>query len=144
MMGISSVLSTVLDGICSRQGSDFGDRASIDYRAPLAPAACSFDWSHLALEGSAADFCSALSTHGRPASVSVGVRYAYVTIPPACPFEGGLRAGELGARPHRLVDQDAALSRPKPGFEPPWGHTFAPNQPNLGSPRMRHISYPYT
>ena len=25
-------------------------------------------------------------------------------------------------RPHRLVDQDAALSRPKPEFESPWGH----------------------
>lgn len=26
-------------------------------------------------------------------------------------------------RPHRLVAQDEALSRPKPGFEFPWGHT---------------------
>ncbi len=25
-------------------------------------------------------------------------------------------------RPHRLGDQDAALSRLKPGFESPWGH----------------------
>ena len=25
-------------------------------------------------------------------------------------------------RPHRLVDQDAALSRLKPEFESPWGH----------------------
>lgn len=25
-------------------------------------------------------------------------------------------------RPHRLGDQDAALSRPKRGFESPWGH----------------------
>ena len=25
--------------------------------------------------------------------------------------------------PHRLEDQDAALSRPKPGFESPWGHS---------------------
>ena len=24
--------------------------------------------------------------------------------------------------PHRLVAQDVALSRPKPGFESPWGH----------------------
>src|ERR1700687_3628168 len=29
------------------------------------------------------------------------------------------------SRPHRLVDQDAALSRPKPGFESPWGHSPA-------------------
>ena len=28
-------------------------------------------------------------------------------------------------RPHRLAAQDVALSRPKPGFESPWGH---PNQ----------------
>ena len=26
-------------------------------------------------------------------------------------------------RPHRLVAQDGALSRLKPGFESPWGHT---------------------
>ena len=26
-------------------------------------------------------------------------------------------------RPHRLVAQDEALSRLKPGFEFPWGHT---------------------
>jgi hypothetical protein len=25
-------------------------------------------------------------------------------------------------RPHRLGAQDAALSRPKQGFESPWGH----------------------
>jgi hypothetical protein len=25
-------------------------------------------------------------------------------------------------RPHRLEAQDAALSRPKQGFESPWGH----------------------
>ena len=74
----------------------------------------------------------------------MGDQYAYVTIPAACPFVGGLRAGKLGARPHRLVDQDAALSRPKPGFEPPWGHTFAPNQPNLPIPLLRNISYPNT
>jgi hypothetical protein len=26
------------------------------------------------------------------------------------------------SRPHRLAAQDVALSRPKPGFESPWGH----------------------
>ena len=26
------------------------------------------------------------------------------------------------SRPHRLVDQDTALSRPRQGFEFPWGH----------------------
>jgi hypothetical protein len=27
-------------------------------------------------------------------------------------------------RPHRLAAQDGALSRPKQGFESPWGHQF--------------------
>ena len=94
--------------------------------------------------GSVADFASARLTQGWFARDSHGVQYAYVTISPACPIEGGLRASEPGARPHRLVDQDAALSRPKPGFEPPWGHTFAPIQPNLALPRLRLISYPNT
>ena len=30
---------------------------------------------------------------------------------------------KLNTGPHRLVDQDAALSRLKPEFESPWGHS---------------------
>ena len=30
----------------------------------------------------------------------------------------------LLSRPHRLAAQDAALSRPKQGFESPWGHSL--------------------
>ena len=32
---------------------------------------------------------------------------------------------QISRRPHRLVAQDGALSRPKQGFESPWGHRFA-------------------
>ncbi len=36
---------------------------------------------------------------------------------------GGYHAAEYHAkRPHRLEAQDGALSRPKLGFESPWGH----------------------
>ena len=35
---------------------------------------------------------------------------------------GGPPAPDVIAWPHRLGDQDAALSRPKRGFESPWGH----------------------
>ncbi len=33
------------------------------------------------------------------------------------------RIPTLDPRPHRLAAQDAALSRPKRGFDSPWGHT---------------------
>jgi hypothetical protein len=33
----------------------------------------------------------------------------------------------IQSRPHRLVAQDGALSRPKQGFESPWGHKESPN-----------------
>ena len=43
--------------------------------------------------------------------------------PPRAPT-GSLWVGVIKSRgcPHRLVAQDVALSRPKPGFESPWGH----------------------
>lgn len=33
-----------------------------------------------------------------------------------------IQSAPLAKRPHRLAAQDVALSRPKPGFESPWGH----------------------
>ena len=33
-----------------------------------------------------------------------------------------MQPASKSARPHRLVAQDEALSRLKPGFEFPWGH----------------------
>ena len=45
---------------------------------------------------------------------------------------------EFSSRPHRLEAQDVALSRPKPGFEFPWGHDLfnALNPPALSTPLM--------
>ena len=39
-----------------------------------------------------------------------------------------IKSWQSKASPHRLVAQDAALSRPKPGFEFLWGHTKNPSQ----------------
>ena len=38
---------------------------------------------------------------------------------------------QISRRPHRLVAQDGALSRPKQGFESPWGHRFAKDRQQI-------------
>ncbi len=40
----------------------------------------------------------------------------------SCREHAGARRQAQHKCPHRLVDQDAALSRLKPEFESPWGH----------------------
>jgi hypothetical protein len=41
-------------------------------------------------------------------------------------YPGGGKMPQQSKRPHRLGDQDAALSRLKPRFESEWGHKDPP------------------